>query len=541
MTAPIKINISDKRFLVVDDFGDMRSMLRSMLNLFGVQYVDSASNGNDAIEMMALSHYDVVLCDYNLGSGKDGQQVLEEARKRELLGVDSLFVMVTAESTRRMVMGAVEYEPDAYLTKPFTKDLLRSRLLRLLARKLDLVSVERAVRKRDYDRAIALLKKKIAERPSNMAELQRQEGELCLKARRYEEAGSVYQQVLEDRDIPWARLGLGRVMYNRGDYAYAVTHLEKLAGESEGFPAVYDWLARSYLGVRRAEEAQQVLQKAVELSPRAILRQKELGEIAMRNGDNEAASQAFEQAVRLANNSVYKEPSIFANRALMRARTGRPSKARKLLNEMQREFPNDPAAEVYRKMSQGRIEADAGNSEQARACFAEALEGHRALSLDSTPEMTLELARCASELGQTEQAEALLARVVRDNHGDPRLLADVGLAIEQSGLAINPEEFIASARHEVVELNNTGVKLAQSGKLDEAVQLFREAAEKMPANRVVSLNAVRILVMQMQKQGKSDALVEEARGYLKRVERVDPDSPELNKVRKSFLNLVNGG
>lgn len=58
--------------LVVDDFGDMRGMLRSMLSSIGVAEIDTAINGREAIEALERKRYDVILCDYNLGPGKTG-------------------------------------------------------------------------------------------------------------------------------------------------------------------------------------------------------------------------------------------------------------------------------------------------------------------------------------------------------------------------------------------------------------------------------------------------------------------------------------
>ena len=113
--------IESKSFLVVDDFGDMRSMLKNMLTSIGVTQINTAASGADAIDAITNQHYDIILCDYNLGPGKNGQQILEEIRYRELIGLHTIFVIISAENTRGMVMGAVEYEPDSYLTKPFTK------------------------------------------------------------------------------------------------------------------------------------------------------------------------------------------------------------------------------------------------------------------------------------------------------------------------------------------------------------------------------------------------------------------------------------
>ena len=132
------IDLSNKRFLIIDDFGDMRTMIRHMIESYGATEIDMASNGKEAVRLMARHRYDIVLCDYNLGEGQDGQQILEEARHRRLIGLAALFIMITAENTSQMVMGAVEYYPDDYLSKPFNKLVLKTRLERLLARKGDL-------------------------------------------------------------------------------------------------------------------------------------------------------------------------------------------------------------------------------------------------------------------------------------------------------------------------------------------------------------------------------------------------------------------
>ena len=63
--------LENKTYLVVDDFGDMRSMIKNMLIACGVKQVSLAINGAQAIECLAENRFDVVLCDYNLGPGKD--------------------------------------------------------------------------------------------------------------------------------------------------------------------------------------------------------------------------------------------------------------------------------------------------------------------------------------------------------------------------------------------------------------------------------------------------------------------------------------
>ena len=142
------------RFLIVEDSADARGMLRGMLKDLSAIHIDLAINGRDAIEQLAQSSYDVVLCDYNLGKGKDGQQVLEEARYSGYLKYSSIFIMVTAETSLEMVMGALEYQPDSYLSKPFTRNDLKSRLERTLQVKLEYKKIETAFEAKNYAGAV---------------------------------------------------------------------------------------------------------------------------------------------------------------------------------------------------------------------------------------------------------------------------------------------------------------------------------------------------------------------------------------------------
>ncbi|HET8706876.1 MAG TPA: response regulator, partial [Pseudomonadales bacterium] len=108
----------DKRVLVVEDHAEMRTQLKSMLERMNLRNVEVVVNGEEAIERLKARQFDIILCDYELGRGKDGSQVLEEARVENLLKSSAVFVMITAAQTVEMVMGALEYEPDGYIAKP---------------------------------------------------------------------------------------------------------------------------------------------------------------------------------------------------------------------------------------------------------------------------------------------------------------------------------------------------------------------------------------------------------------------------------------
>ncbi len=535
-------DLETRSFLVVDDFGDMRSMVKNMLNSIGVRRIDLARNGEEAIRAIAdpTRHYHVILCDYNLGSGKNGQQVLEEIRHRELVGVGTVFVMITAENTFEMVMGAVEYEPDSYMTKPFTKDLLRSRLEKLIVRKKDLEDVETAIARRDFEGAIALLDAKIAARPRNLSQLLKLKGELALRAADHDRAEQVYRQVLEERGLPWARLGLGKTWFAMGRYAEAAELFRQLLEENPRLTAAYDWLARIQRAQDAPREAQQTLEQAVALSPKAILRQRALGELALLNEDLEVAEKALDRAAELGRHSVYRSPATLATLAQVKAQTRGAEEGRKVLKRLQREFPDDPEARLRAAMANSAIHRQEGDEAAARASLAEATASFHAMGDAAGPELALELARTCGALGETDQAQELLRQAVTNNHADEAFLQQVSTALDDLGLDIDTGDFIAGIRREIVALNNEGVQLARAGRLDEAVGLFEEAVSRMPNNKVVNLNTARVLVMHMKRHGQDDTHLQRVRELLARVRQLDPDDQALRKVEGMLQELPEG-
>ncbi|MBS1148225.1 MAG: hypothetical protein H6R08_2401, partial [Proteobacteria bacterium] len=79
-SAPLNgtfIDYASLRALVVDDYPGMRNALRLTLSNFGVVKVQLAANASEALFHVKNKEFDFILCDYNLGDGRDGQQLLE--------------------------------------------------------------------------------------------------------------------------------------------------------------------------------------------------------------------------------------------------------------------------------------------------------------------------------------------------------------------------------------------------------------------------------------------------------------------------------
>lgn len=533
--------LQQSTYLIVDDFGDMRSMLRSMLSLFGITRIDTAKNGSETIHLLERKKYDVILCDYNLGAGKDGQQILEEARHRKLINLSTVFVMITAENTTEMVLGAIEYEPDAYLSKPFTKDTLRNRLEKILEHKQDLAPVDAAIEQGAFSKAIHLLEQSIAKKPKNLAELTRLKAELCYRAGAYDDAAVLYEKILSVREVPWASLGLGKVFYAKKKYQEAREIFRNLIYDSERMTVAYDWLAKTHQALGNLQEAQEVLAAAVELSPKTILRQRALGEVALKNKDFKNAERAFENAVTLGKFSVYKHPVAYAKLAESKV-SNEDNKDKKaalgVIRQMEREFGKDREAQLCAPLFEAMVQEALGDEEAANQCMEQASQLYERLGLQGNSTLTLEMAKTSARFGDMEKAKALFKHAVRNNHDDDEFLREVEAAYGACGLPESPAELIASIKGEIVELNNRGVKLAKSGQIQAAIGLFEEAAEGMSGNKVVNLNAAKVLIMQMEQEGTSREYLNRARKYIDRTRKINPDDSTLAQVVDKFQRLV---
>jgi DNA-binding NarL/FixJ family response regulator len=225
-----------KRFMITDDMVDMRSAIKRMVEVIGgqPQNIEINSNGEEAILSLMKNKFDIVLCDYSLGEGKDGQQVLEEARYRDILPHSCIFMLLTAESAAEMVMGALEYEPDGYLVKPFTKDMFHQRLEKVIQKKVRLGQIYKALDQKDPDKALIACDKFLAENPANGAlACKKLKATILLDLNRIEEAKTIYKQVLTEKEVPWAQHGLGKVYYYQERYDEAVEVFEKMISQSQ--------------------------------------------------------------------------------------------------------------------------------------------------------------------------------------------------------------------------------------------------------------------------------------------------------------------
>ncbi|VAW86606.1 Chemotaxis regulator - transmits chemoreceptor signals to flagellar motor components CheY [hydrothermal vent metagenome] len=532
------LDLTGKKILVIDDFPEMRSMLRKMGVAFRATDIDDAKDGDGALKAMTKKKYDIILCDYNLGDGKDGQQILEEAKFKELINYSTTFMMITAENTTEMVMGAMEYQPDGYLTKPFTKGEFSARLEKIKLRKSDLADIEKAIQRKDPLGAIVLCDKKLADKPSNTFEILKTKADLCEKLGDVEASSETYEKALAIRDVPWAKLGVAKVHYHHGDYMMARDMLQDLIEENSSIVEAYDWLAKTFEALDDLIEAQKTLVDAINVSPKAILRQKELARIAYKNNDLETAESSFKKAIRVGKNSCFKSPSDFTGLAKVHLDKGSPTDALKTMSGIRDNFNNTPDATLQVAVMESAIYNNMGQQELAEKALDEATHVFNNIPGTIPTDITMDLAKSCFALGKADQAEDFIKYVVRNHHDDPEILKQTQELFNSLGMEEAGQALINSTRQEVIDINNKGVKLAKEGKLEESIDFFAKAASGMPENLTVNLNAAQSLLMFMQKKGKQDKHLYQTRQYLDRIRKIKSSDEKYQKLLAVYKKIT---
>ncbi|OYW35984.1 MAG: hypothetical protein B7Z35_13890, partial [Hydrogenophilales bacterium 12-61-10] len=182
------IDYASLRALVVDDYPGMRNALRLTLSNFGVVKVQLAANASEALFHVKNKEFDFILCDFNLGDGRDGQQLLEELRHGNLISLETVFMMVTAESFYEKVAATAELAPDDYMIKPFSAEILRNRLEAILLRKQAFRDVYRHFLAQDLEAALAACDVLIRSKPKYLVDALRFKGEILVTLGRFDEA-----------------------------------------------------------------------------------------------------------------------------------------------------------------------------------------------------------------------------------------------------------------------------------------------------------------------------------------------------------------
>jgi len=117
------------------------------------------------------------------------------------------------------------------------------------------------------------------------------------------------------------------------------------------------------------------------------------------------------------------------------------------------------------------------------------------------------------------------------------LLAKAKDIYAQAGRSEEGELLLKDATAEVRSLNNEAVMLAQKGNYAAAIERLRQAHAEAPHNPRILMNAVWIMLKNIEKEGMDHELLEEATEFLEEAERQAPGHGRLATLRAQMKDV----
>lgn len=544
MLLALKQALTKKRVLIVDRHSPARDSLQIMLSGLGVTAVHGAGNSAEVIRQVRNNRFDIILSDFVLDDGRDGQQLLEELRYSQLIPLATVYMIITSERAYTNVMALAELAPDDYLIKPFTGEQLQARLIRAIYKKHMLRQVYENLERGALQSALDACEQVLKNYPALTPEALRFKGELLISLARHGEAEALYRDILAERDTPWAKIGLAMAVRERGALEESESLALQLIAEHPDFLSAYDFLAAVREQQGRLPEAQQALQMAADVSPHNIVRQRLVGDIALRNKDLLAAEKAYGKVLQRSHGSSLRTVDDFANLSRVQIDRGNIEGARRQIAELQRNFRGDKQAELAALIAESLCLEKEGTPKKAAALVDKAIVLQHEVRKESrekakslSPRLQVDLAHACFSAGQGEIAHQLMRQAAVENHDDAHLLQQIGVVYEKTGQAEAGQALLDAVNQEIVELNNRGVIAARSGDLEGSVQLLIQAAEQVP-NLQFLTNAAKAIFTLLDQKGWDAELAARGQAYLQQAMRKDRKNSKVASARELLLNVA---
>jgi tetratricopeptide (TPR) repeat protein len=532
----------NKRVLIVDSFKTFRDTLKLIVHSLGVMKIDLASTAKQGLYLSKEKHYDIILMGYDLGEGRNGQQILEELRVNNHLKRSTIFVLITAESSQSIVLSSLEHKPEGYLVKPFTAKQLTSRLHAYINKKRTMAKIYQAMDDGEHQKVIQFCDEHILNNDKYSNECLGIKSRQLFELERFDEAKEIYLAKRDEKDCQWALIGLGKIYLKQQEYPQALETFLSIIETSPLYLSAYDWIAKTYEDMANYDEAEITLEKAIAISPRSVKRMKNYAQLCKNNNKIEKSLNAYKKMVALAKYSIHNSPENALNfaQALLDHKALPPGNSRevmyrdafKALSEMVKDFNNNDV-KLRSKLLSACMHKNQQAMSNAQENLKEAERIQEKLGDDIAPELMIDIAKSHSFFEQDEQALEILQRLAAEHSNNPELIDQIDAAVDEPISAQGK----AATQHSV----KIGIDYYNQHKYDEAIKEFSLAERKYPRHMGIRLNLMQALLMAYEQDNSQESYKDRCQRYLEQLADLPKNSSHYsryNRIRDRFHHIL---
>ena len=118
--------LGGSKILFVEDSPTMRRIIMNSLQRLGISDIIEAENGVDALNKLEGKEVDLIVTDWNMPE-MNGAELVKTLRSMPAYN-DVPIIMITTRGMQDDVMTAMKLGVNGYVIKPFTPDILKTKL-----------------------------------------------------------------------------------------------------------------------------------------------------------------------------------------------------------------------------------------------------------------------------------------------------------------------------------------------------------------------------------------------------------------------------
>ncbi len=520
-----------QQVLIIEDHPITARQISSMLQSMGWKRIDIVEQGDLAIEAIENTEYQWIFCDHDLGMGKNGQQVLEEARVTGVLSETSAFVLITALQSIETVLGTLEWSPDGYLHKPLRFEEFRSRIERIRQNKRILYPIKAALDFGDFTIALKMCHSLLKAYPQLALSIYRFKASILFQAGVFDEAEKIYNLVLGTKQTDWAILGIAKTRYASNKEEDALKILENFLKNKQPHFQALDFLAEIYLNRGDHLKAMEVLFQASEIASTSVERQYRLAKICQQIGDKDGWIKASRKALLSGRFSVFKK-DVFYYYAI--------SATMPLLANENNKIKIQGISDIHQIIEFIKLDFVADDENRLIFGLLDAFYAHISDDLtgyENSINRTVQL----SKLYQRNKVTSILKLPIEFEDFFPkkilhdfqdRLLKSEPLSIEY--LKIDQKELFDSAEL----MHKAAVRLYRKRQFNRASRIFQKILRLYKADAFILLNAIQneLAIIKKSRNEKHESLFNDFNEKISKFTLSTTQSKKLDQLRLDLDN-----